>query len=70
MFTEMKHHHLRDYWTAHSDGMGNWQKVLKFFVTLIAVCLAIVIFFDVNTLLTDLLRWIGSDCVWCAVVPS
>jgi hypothetical protein len=70
MSTEMKHHHLRDYWIPYSDGMENWQQVLRFFVTLIALCLAIAISFDVNNLLTDLLRWIGTDCVWCTVIPS
>ncbi|SFA99506.1 hypothetical protein SAMN04515620_11181 [Collimonas sp. OK607] len=70
MTTEMKHHHLRDYWIPYSGGMDNWRKVLRFFVTLIALFLAIVISFDANILLTDLLRWIGTDCVWCEIVPS
>lgn len=67
---EMKHHYLRDYWGPYREGMDHWRKVLRFFATLIAFYVAIAISFDVNDLLTDFLRWIGTDCVWCGIVPS
>lgn len=69
MTTKIKHHpfrDLRDDWRS----MHNRQRGLTLAAVLIALCFLVLGYSDADRWLLQLLYRIGSDCVWCSIVPS
>ena len=69
MTIKIKHHpfrDLRDDWRS----MHNRQRGLTLAAVLIALFFLALAYFDADHWLLQRLYWIGSDCVWCSIVPS
>ena len=61
--------HLIAYWVACGYGMHRWQISFAFVVVLIILCFLWLYYSNVDDWVLQLLRKIGTDCVWCSIVP-
>ncbi|WP_209208166.1 hypothetical protein [Herbaspirillum sp. 3C11] len=70
MATKIEKSQKRDYWGFYRNGMSRMGWCLTCVAIMVLIIALAPDFSRLDERLLHLLRWMGTNCVWCSITPN